>query len=136
MRHQGSIQDSDWNFFLIGKEKSVNKFLGTDFFKDDEFLKLAYQTVAGFRKSQPLGLSSEHFTNINFGVVVYGKGAWAMEYLQAYLGDSVFDAAMHEYFNRWKFKHPQPADLKNVLEEISGKNLDWFFNELLNTTED
>jgi len=59
-----------------------------------------------------------------------------MEYLSSYLGDSVFDKAMHEYFNRWKFKHPQPADLKNVLEEVSGKNLNWFFGELLNATED
>jgi hypothetical protein len=120
--------------YLIGKQKGINKYLGTDFFRENELLKPAYQAIAGLRKSQPLGLSSERFTQLNYGVTVYGKGAWAMEYLRAYLGDSVFDAAMHEYFNRWQWKHPQPDDLKNVMEEISGKNLHWFFNDLLHST--
>ena len=38
-------------------------------------------------------------------------------YLQEYLGLKVFDSAMHVYFERWKFKHPYPEDLKAVLEE-------------------
>ncbi len=40
----------------------------------------------------------------------------AFNYLRDYLGDSVFDAAMHEYFRQWKFKHPQPEDLHKLFE--------------------
>ena len=32
-----------------------------------------------------------------------------------YLGDDDFDRIMQKYFNEWKFKHPQPEDLKSLL---------------------
>jgi hypothetical protein len=123
---------------LIGKakDKGINKFLGVERFKADEFLKIVYETVASYRMNQPLGEASTEYTSTNYGAVVYGKGGWAMEYLSSYLGSEVFDKAMHEYFNRWKFKHPQPVDLKNVLEEVSGKNLNWFFGDMLTTNHD
>ena len=40
---------------------------------------------------------------------------------------------MRRYYDTWKFKHPQPSDFKQVMEEVSGKNLDTFFNELKTT---
>jgi hypothetical protein len=42
---------------------------------------------------------------------------------------------MHNYFEKWKFKHPQPEDIQAVFEETTGQKLDWFFNELIKTTE-
>ncbi len=122
---------------LIGKEKDkgINRFLGVESFRTDEFMKVLYAFVAGYRADQPLGLPSEEYTSMNYGAVVYGKGAWVMEYLQNYLGTETFDRGMNEYFNRWKFKHPQPEDLQTVLEEVSGKKLDWFFSPMLNTSQ-
>lgn len=122
--------------YLIGKFKRLNRFLGIDFFKEGEYLKIAYQTVSAYRRSQPVGLSSEQFNKINYGVTVYGKGAWIMQYVQAYLGDSLFDASMQQYYRQWQFKHPKPEDLKKILEGVSGKQLDWFFYHLLQTTEE
>jgi hypothetical protein len=66
---------------------------------------------------------------------MYTKSGLVFYYLQNYLGRSVFDSAMHVYFERWKFKHPYPEDLKAVLTEVSGKNLDWFFDHLINSTD-
>jgi len=133
---QRYIQEYYPDDMLIGKDKGINRFLNVETFKSDEFLKVTYEAVAGYRKAQPLGKHSEAFTNTNFGVIVYGKGAWAMQYLQGYLGKEVLDKAMQQYFNEYKFKHPQPEDLKRVLETTSGKNLDWFFNTLLKTNDD
>lgn len=121
---------------LIGKDKGVNKFLSVEAFKSDEFLKLVYEYLASNRKSQALNLRCEVYTENNFGGIVYGKGAWAMEYLQAYLGKETFDKAMHAYFEKWQFKHPKPENLKASLENSTGKNLDWFFNTLLSNEED
>jgi hypothetical protein len=55
------------------------------------------------------------------------KGSNAMNYLFHYLDENIFDDAMKTYFEKWKFKHPYPTDLQKILEEKSGKNLDWFF---------
>ncbi|MDQ3138036.1 MAG: M1 family metallopeptidase [Gemmatimonadota bacterium] len=43
------------------------------------------------------------------------------------LGPGVFDAAFREYTRRWAFKHPQPADFFRTMEEVSGRDLAWFW---------
>lgn len=80
---------------------------------------------------QPIGAHSESFTWINYGAVVYGKGASAFSYLEAYLGHNTLDQAFKSYFDNWQFRHPLPGDLKAVFEEVSGKDLSWFFDDYL-----
>jgi hypothetical protein len=50
------------------------------------------------------------------------------------LGSQVFDAAFREYTRRWAFKHPQPADFFRTMEEISGRDLAWFWRGFFYTT--
>jgi hypothetical protein len=71
---------------------------------------------------------------MNYGGIVYSKTAIVFDYLMAYLGEEMMDKCMQSYFEKWKFKHPQPKDLKIVFEEISGKNLNWFFDDIIKTT--
>ncbi|MFT3933368.1 MAG: M1 family aminopeptidase [Chitinophagaceae bacterium] len=80
-----------------------------------------------------MNTASENLTEINYeGVAYYKTGKW-MAALEQYLGKSLFDSCMHEYYKRWQFKHPYPQDLKKTMEEVSGKNVDAAFN-LLDTT--
>jgi hypothetical protein len=62
---------------------------------------------------------------------MYQKTGLVFHYLKAYLGDSMFDVCMQAYFERWKFRHPQPEDFRAVLEETSGQNLGWLFDDLI-----
>jgi hypothetical protein len=41
---------------------------------------------------------------------------------------------MLEYYNQWKFKHPNVNDFIRVHEKISGLELDWFKESFVNTT--
>jgi aminopeptidase N len=84
--------------------------------------------LARIGRDQPIGLHSEQFSEINYAGIVYGKTALAFQELKDYLGDAIFDTAMHQYFSKWKFRHPLPGDLRQVLEESTGKNLSWFFD--------
>ena len=43
------------------------------------------------------------------------------------------DKIMQDYFETWKFKHPSPADFRNIFTENCDKNLDWYFKDGLNT---
>jgi hypothetical protein len=62
-----------------------------------------------------------------FAVASYDKMATNLVALRAILGDSVFLRAYREYGRRWLEKHPQPYDLWNTFEEVSGRDLDWFW---------
>ncbi len=46
----------------------------------------------------------------------------------AILGQERFDTAFKEYTRRWAYKHPQPADFFRTIEDVSGEDLDWFWN--------
>jgi hypothetical protein len=50
------------------------------------------------------------------------------------LGPEVFDTAFREYTRRWAFKHPQPADFFRTIEEVSGRDLAWFWRGFFYTT--
>jgi hypothetical protein len=93
-----------------------------------------YRIVAGLGDDQPIETHSAEYSSINYGAIMYQKTGLVFNYLKAYLGDSIFDACMQTYFNEWKFKHPQPEDLKTTLERVSGKDLSWLFVDLIQTT--
>ena len=98
-------------------------------------LDLTYQYVVHKNIDQALNLDSKLYTPINYGAIVYAKGPVIFNYLMQYLGKNKFDSIMHSYFDKWKFKHPHPEDIKQVFLENTTKNLDWFFDDLINTTK-
>ena len=62
---------------------------------------------------------------------VYSKSGIAFDYLKSVLGDSVYDRCMHTYFDQWKFKHPDPTDIQTAFEQSCGKDLNWFFKDMI-----
>ena len=84
---------------------------------------------------QPLNLEASDYTTLNYSLMIYNKAGMSFNYLRAYLGDSLYDSTMQAYYAEWKFKHPQPVDLKKVFELKTGKDLTWFFADLLGTTK-
>jgi hypothetical protein len=65
----------------------------------------------------------------------YQKPALMMRLLrEEVLGRDAFDPAFRQYVRRWTFKHPQPADFFRTIENVSGRNLDWFWRDWVFTT--
>ncbi len=63
-----------------------------------------------------------------FGNNAYGKPATALNILrETVMGRELFDHAFKTFSNRWKFKHPMPADFFRTMEDASGVDLDWFW---------
>ncbi len=118
------------------EEKYHGQFMNIPFvkLKDKNVQEATYQFNASRNYDQPLKMGSEYFTEFNYGGMVYAKTGIGFHYLKGYLGEELFDQCMNNYFDKWKFKHPKPSDLGKVFEEISGKNLDWFFNDYINTS--
>ncbi len=66
----------------------------------------------------------------------YGKPATALNILrETILGRDNFDFAFKIYANRWKFKHPSPADFFRTMEDATAVDLDWFWRGWFFTTE-
>lgn len=71
-----------------------------------------------------------------FGNNAYGKPATALNILrETIMGRELFDFAFKTYCERWKFKHPTPADFFRTMEDASGVDLDWFWRGWFYSTE-
>ncbi len=64
-----------------------------------------------------------------FDSVSYEKGGLILHMLRNYLGDDVFFAGLKKYLNDNKFKAVEAHHLRLAFEEVSGKDLNWFFNQ-------
>ncbi len=74
----------------------------------------------------PIMTNSESI--FQFGNNAYGKPATALNILrETIMGRELFDYAFKVYCERWKFKHPTPADFFRTMEDASAVDLDWFW---------
>ena len=96
---------------------------------------LSYLINARQNLDQECSTKAIDFTDANYGNDVYFKTGFIFHYLEKYLGENTFDSIMKVYYETWKFKHPQPQDLRNIFSQNSNKNLDWFFDDLLSSTK-
>jgi len=70
-----------------------------------------------------------------FGNNAYAKPATALWILRhTIMGPELFDYALKTYAQRWKFKHPTPADFFRTMEDASAMDLDWFWRGWFYTT--
>ena len=86
------------------------------------------------RNQVPIMTNSESL--LQFGNNAYAKPAAALTVLrETVLGRELFDFALREYAQRWKFKRPTPADFFRTMEDASGTDLDWFWRGWFYTTD-
>ena len=109
------------------------KFFHIDKMPVKQMRELEWLSQARDNLEQPINLQSSDFNTLNYSLIIYNKAGFGFNYLRAYLGDSLYDSAMHAYYQKWKFKHPQPDDLCKSFENISGKDLTWFFSDFIGT---
>lgn len=110
------------------------RFIGNRFHLNHHQLnRLSAAVIQQLSIHQVLNTHSSDFQSINYGVDMYQRTAISLGYLQTYLGEQLFDQCMQTYYERWKFKHPYPEDMQKVFEEVSGKPLNWFFKDLIET---
>ncbi len=64
-----------------------------------------------------------------FDNVSYPKGAAIIHMLRNYVGDSAFFKALNIYLNTYKYKNAEVHQLRQIFEDVTGQDLNWFFNE-------
>ena len=64
-----------------------------------------------------------------FDANTYEKGGAILHYLRSYIGDKAFFTALNRYLTQNKFKNTEMAQLRQAFEEVTGEDLNWFFNQ-------
>jgi len=64
-----------------------------------------------------------------FDIIVYDKGAWVLHMLRHVAGDSTFFDILRAYYSEYPHGVVMTADFQRVCEEVSGMDLDYFFQE-------
>jgi hypothetical protein len=62
--------------------------------------------------------------------ITYNKTALWLHTLERMLGWDTLQRVLSTYYSRWAFKHPKPADFFNIVHEVSGQDVTWFFDEV------
>jgi len=87
-------------------------------------------------QSEPVGLPGADFSSYRmYSTMTYTKGSLVLRMLRDMVGEDVFRDAMHEYYRRFKFHNVTRDDFRQVMEDVSGRDLGWFFRQWLDTTD-
>lgn len=86
-----------------------------------------YIRLAKSGNEEAMSTHSDHFDlNGAYSSSAYGKGSVWMSQMGYVMGEEARDKALLEYFETWKFRHPNPNDLVRIFEKVSGLELDWY----------
>ncbi len=61
----------------------------------------------------------------------YKKGGWTLHMLRGIVGDAAFWRGVRDYYQRYRDRNATTADFRRAMEEASGKELGWFFDQWL-----
>jgi hypothetical protein len=122
-----------WELYF--KNKKMVKFLNIEKMPVQRIQEIGWLVQARQNLEQPINLASQEYSTYNYDIIIYYKSGLGFNYLRSYLGDSLFDSNMHQYYLDWGSKHPQPEDLRKIFESHTDKSLSWFFNDFMRTTK-
>ena len=64
-----------------------------------------------------------------FGFHAYPKGSWILHMLRSQLGEDLYRRCIKTYLERHQYGNVVTEDLNKVIEELSGRSFDQFFNQ-------
>jgi hypothetical protein len=86
--------------------------------------------------SEPVGLPAAEFSSARmYNFMTYTKGALVLRMLRELVGADTMRAVLHEYFRRNAMHHVSEADLRTAVNDVTGSNYDWFFDQWIHTTK-
>ena len=109
---------------LIG-EADLGKERNDELYKDFRVNGYTYDPTS--EEDLPIITPADALKGIGYGNNAYGKPSLAYLAVKDMLGDSLFGKCLHGFMDRWHGKHPIPWDFFYSFDNISEKNLNWFW---------
>lgn len=134
-----------WFGDLVTAESWSNLTLNESFANYSEYLWSAHkygkntadahmlENIKGYKEGQN---SEKQLVRFNykdkedlFDAVSYNKGGAVLHMLRNYVGDAAFFASLKLYLTKNKYKSAEVHQLRLAFEEVTGKDLNWFFTQ-------
>lgn len=94
-----------------------------------------YQFSARKFLDQSLNTPADSLSNFNRKIVNKYKAGLSFRYLKGYLGDTILNSSFKEFYQKNQLKIISSENFKEIITAKTSKNLDWFFNDFLNTNK-
>lgn len=129
------INESRYGFMDEGWATTFELLIG----REDMGVEKAEESYKGFRvrgwindasqgEDVPIITPANNLLGSALGNNEYGKASLGYLAMMDMLGDDLFKKCLHAYMDRWHGKHPIPWDFFNTFNDVSGKNLNWFWS--------
>jgi Peptidase family M1 domain len=93
----------------------------------DETNRAAYLLAP---KADDLARNAWQYLNVtSYGINSYMRTAVMMRTLENYLGEEAMAKIMRAYQVKWRFRHPAMPDFIKMVNDGSGRDMSWFFNQ-------
>jgi hypothetical protein len=117
---------------IFGRDKSALDLWGMTG-GDDGLQRWSY---VGSADRDPLARAAFEYVNgSSYADITYGKTATVLLTLEKVIGESTLQRALQAYFLKYRFKHPTKEDFLKTVEEVSGQNLRWYFDQAVYGTQ-
>ncbi len=93
--------------------------------------KNGYLREAHNRYMRPIVFNRYNSPGENFDSHTYPKGACVLHMLRFILGDDTFFRTLSTFLHQHEFQPVTTQDFMKCVKDVSGKNMDWFFNQFL-----
>jgi hypothetical protein len=94
-----------------------------------------FGTLQGRFNDPILTPSWKFYDRMSYGINSYPRTALTLRTLERYLGQDVMARVMREYHARWRFRHPASQDFFDVVNSVSGQDMNWFFDQFVKGTQ-
>jgi hypothetical protein len=104
---------------------------------NDRYLhSFLYHTASQYEELPILSQACDFIDDpASYSAIAYAKAGLVVDMLREYVGKDTFDIIMRTYVERFSYKHPTTEDFIGVVNEVTGEDMTWFFDQWLRTTE-
>jgi aminopeptidase N len=111
---------------VLGKDTSAFQLWGMHE-SDDSQQRNSYRDSAD--KDPMARFAWQYMNDGSYDDITYGKTATVLLTLEKVVGEQTLQRALRTYFMRYRFTHPTQEDFLKTVEEVSGQNLRWYYDQ-------
>ncbi len=133
-----SVTEQNWHHIWLSEGFATylthiynQHFHGEKFFRDG--MERDRRRVIAYSKRNFAPVIDTTITDYNrlLSTNSYQKASWVLHILREQLGDKVFFAGLQKYYHDYRNSTALTSDFRKVMENVSGENLEIFFNQWL-----
>ncbi len=110
----------------------VRSFHAADMTFNDKYV-FAFMSMARTNRDQPLTMSKDSLLKFNNSIANKYKAGVGLKYLDDFINSNILENAVKSFLEQTKLKQTSPEAFEAYLKTKTSKNIDWFFNDYINT---